>query len=83
MSPAPGAEIATIERSYATIGGSVAMIEGFYATPEANMLKPLLILQLSALATLATIIHFQFPPIWRKSCELGKIPLSTSLICCL
>jgi hypothetical protein len=62
MPPAPGAEIATIERSYATIGGSYAMIEGFYATAEDNMLPPLLILQLSAHVTMATIIHPQFSP---------------------
>jgi hypothetical protein len=55
------------------------MIEGFYATVEANMLKPLLILQLSALATMATTIHSQFPPIWRKSCEMGNIPISIAV----
>jgi hypothetical protein len=34
------------------------MIEGFDAISEANMLKPpLLVLQLSAKATMATIIH--------------------------
>jgi hypothetical protein len=37
MSPAPGAEIATIIRSYATIAESDAMIEAFDAISEANM----------------------------------------------
>jgi hypothetical protein len=45
----------------ATIAEPDAMIEAFYATFEANMLKPpLLILQLSALAAMTTIIHPQF-----------------------
>jgi hypothetical protein len=80
MPPAPGAEIATIERSYATIEGSYAMIKGFYATVEANMLKSLLlVLQLSALATMATIIHSQFPPQWRKSGEPGNIQIFIAL----
>jgi hypothetical protein len=39
MSPAPGAEIATIEWRNATIAGKKAMIVGFDATSEANPRK--------------------------------------------
>jgi len=45
------------------------------------LVNPLSVLQLSALATIATMIYSQFPPNWRKSCEPVNILISISLIC--
>jgi hypothetical protein len=83
MPSAPGGEIATIERSNATIGESDAKIEAFYATADIDMLKPpLLILQLPAQAIMTTAIHPQFSPIWRNHASREISRSISQLICC-